>query len=111
MESDRRRPRNSNHKSTAPKAFLRAVATTEQQFHGLLKNLVSAVSKDSSNNVAIVAMAAMFFAFAVMALKPVTPAANPPAINVQVHPTTTVTTHQEQIQRIERIDRGSDTGS
>lgn len=109
MESNRRRPRNSNHKSNAPKAFLRVVnATTEQQFHGLLKNLVSAVSKDSSNNVAIVAMAAMFFAFAVMALKPATPAANPPVINVQVHPTTTVTTNQEQNQR---IDRGSDTGS
>lgn len=110
MESNRRRPRNSNHKSNAPEAFLhRAVnATTEQQFHGLLKNLVSAVSKDSSNNVAIVAMVAMFFAFAVMALKPATPAANPPAINVQVHPTTTVTTHQEPNQR---IDRGSDTGS
>ncbi|MEH2102846.1 MAG: hypothetical protein V7K76_24490 [Nostoc sp.] len=102
MESNRRRPRNSNHKSNAPEAFLRAVnATTEQQFHGLLKNLVTAVSKDSSNNVAIVAMAAMFFAFAVMALKPATPAANAPAINVQVHPTTTVTTHQEQNQRID----------
>lgn len=86
MESDRRRPRNSNHKSTSAEAFLhRAVnATTEQHFQELLKNLVSALSKDSSNNVAIVAMVAMFFAFAVMALKPATPAANPPAINVQV---------------------------
>lgn len=102
MESNRRRPRNSNHKSNAPSSFLRAVnATTQQQYHGLLKNLVTAVSKDSSNNVAIVAMVAMFFAFAVMALKPATPAANPPAINVQVHPTTTVTTNQEQTQRID----------
>ncbi|MEH2467844.1 hypothetical protein [Nostoc sp.] len=110
MESDRRRPRNSNHKSTAPKAFLhRAVnATTEQQFHGLLKNLVSAVSKDSSNNVAIVAMAAMFFGFAVLVLRPAIPVVNPPVINVQVHPTTTMTTNQEQNQR---IDPGSDTGS
>lgn len=102
MESNRRRPRNSNHKSNAPSSFLRAVnTTTEQQFYGLLKHLMSAVSRDSSNNVAIVAMAAMFFGFAVLVLKPATPVVNPPVINVQVHPTTTVTTHQEQNQRID----------
>ncbi|WP_445634575.1 Transmembrane protein [Nostoc sp. DSM 114161] len=109
MDFNSHRPRTSNDNSNAPKALIRAVnATTQQQFYGLLKNLVSAVSKDSSNNVAIVAMAAMFFgfaamifAFAVMALKPATPAANPPAINLQVHPTTTVTTNQEQNQRID----------
>ncbi|MHC5677030.1 hypothetical protein [Nostoc sp.] len=82
-------------------------ATTEQQFHGLLKNLVSAVSKDSSNNVAIVAMAAMFFGFAVLVLKPAAPVAQP-QIHLQSNPTTTVTTHQEQKQR---MDTGSDTGS
>jgi hypothetical protein len=103
MESNRRRPRNSNHKLNAPEAFLRKAvnATTEQHFHGLLKNLVSAVSRDSSNNVAIVAMAAMFFGFAVLVLRPATPVVNPPVINVQVHPTTTVTTNQEQNQRID----------
>jgi hypothetical protein len=102
MESNRRRPRTSNHKSNAPEAFLRAVnATNEQQFHTLLKNLMSAVSKDSSNNVAIVALAAMFFAFAVMVLKPATSTVNPPVINLQVHPATTVTTNQDQIQRID----------
>ncbi|PHJ73280.1 hypothetical protein VF14_03045 [Nostoc linckia z18] len=110
MDFNRRRPRTSNDKLNAPSLFLRAVnATTQQQFYGLLKNLVSAVSKDSSNNVAIVAIAAMFFGFAVMVLRPATPSVvNPPAINVQSNPTTTVTTQQEQNQR---IDRGSDTGS
>ncbi|MFN6472616.1 MAG: hypothetical protein RMY36_023485 [Nostoc sp. SerVER01] len=108
MESNRRRPRTSNDKLNAPEAFIRAVnATTEQQFPRLLKNLVSAVSKDSSNNVAIVAIAAMFFGFAVLVLRPTTPVTQP-AINVQSNPATTVTTQQDQIQR---IDRGSDIGS
>lgn len=103
MESDRRRPRNSNHKLNNPEAFLHtaANAANEQQFYTLLKNLVTAVSKDSSNNVAIVAMAAMFFGFAVMVFRPATPLINPPAINLQVYPTTTLTTNQEQIQRID----------
>ncbi|PHJ73260.1 hypothetical protein VF04_00405 [Nostoc linckia z7] len=108
MEFNRRRPRTSNDKLNAPEAFLRVVnATTEQQFHRLLKNLVSAVSKDSSNNVAIVAIAAMFFGFAVPVLRPATTVVQP-QINLQSNPTTTVTTQQEQIQR---INRGSDTGS
>ncbi|MFN6535505.1 MAG: hypothetical protein RM021_003925 [Nostoc sp. EkiNYC01] len=108
MDFNSHRPRTSNDKLNAPEAFIRAVnATTEQQFPRLLKNLVSAVSKDSSNNVAIVAIAAMFFGFAVMVLRPAAPVTQP-EINLQVHPTTTVTTNQEQNQR---IDRGSDTGS
>ena len=101
MKSNHPRPRNFNHKLNAPEAFvLRAAnAEQEQQFHALLKHVMTAVSKDSSNNVAIVAISAMFFALAVMLLKPVV---NPAAINLQSNPTTTVTTHQEQIQRIDR---------
>ncbi|MDZ8221416.1 MULTISPECIES: hypothetical protein [unclassified Nostoc] len=100
MKSDHPRPSNFNHKLNAPKAFvLRAAnAEQEQQFHALLKHVMTAVSKDSSNNVAIVAITAMFFALAVMVLKPSIPV--PPAI-MQSNPTTTVTTHQEQIQRID----------
>ncbi|WP_445632754.1 Transmembrane protein [Nostoc sp. DSM 114161] len=103
MDFNRHRPRTSNDKLNAPKALIRAVnATTEQQFYGLLKNLVSAVSKDSSNNVAIVAIAAMFFGFAVMMLRPATPSVvNPPVVNVHSNPNTTVTTNQEQNQRID----------
>ncbi|MEH2457513.1 hypothetical protein [Nostoc sp.] len=114
MKFDRRRPRNSNHKSTFAEGFFHSVAknlptsSNEQQFYILLKHLMTAVSKDSSNNVAIVAIAAIFFAFAVMVFRPATPVVNLLAINMQSNPTTTVTTHQEQNQR---IDRGSDTGS
>ncbi len=101
MDFNSHRPRTSNDKLNAPSSFLRAVnATTQQQYHGLLKNLVSAVSKDSSNNVAIVAMVAMFFGFAVMVLRPAAPVTQP-EINLQSNPTTTVTTHQEQNQRID----------
>lgn len=107
MESNRRRPRNSNHKSTSPERFLQSAAknlpatSNEQQFYRLLKYVMTALGKDSSNNVAIVAMAAMFFGFAVLVLRPATPVINPPVMNVQVHPTTTVTTNQEQNQRID----------
>lgn len=100
----RRRPRNSNHKSNR---FFQSAGknlpaiSNEQQFHSLLENLMTAVGKDSSNNVAIVALAAMFFGFAVLTLKPATPVVNPPAINLQVHPTTTVTTNHEQNQRVD----------
>ncbi|MEH1788400.1 MAG: hypothetical protein V7L23_23150 [Nostoc sp.] len=101
MDFNSYRPRTSNHKSNAPSSFLRVVnTTTQQQFYGLLKNLLSAVSKDSSNNVAIVAIAAMFFGFAVMVLKPAAPVVQP-QINLQSNPTTTVTTQQDQIQRID----------
>ncbi|WP_445634566.1 Transmembrane protein [Nostoc sp. DSM 114161] len=101
MDFNRRRPRTSNDKLNAPSSFLRAVnATTEQQFHGLLKNLMNAVNKDSSNNVAIVAMVAMFFGFGVLVLKPAAPVVNP-QINLQSNPTTKVTTNQEQNQRID----------
>ncbi|MFN6540686.1 MAG: hypothetical protein RM021_030700 [Nostoc sp. EkiNYC01] len=101
MDFNRHRPRTYNDKLNALKALIRAVnATTQQQFYGLLKNLVSAVSQDSSNNVAIVAIAAMFFGFAVMVLRPATPVVQP-QINLQSNPTTTVTTHQEQNQRID----------
>ncbi len=106
-------PRNSNLNSTATQVLLEQAAenlpaSNEQQFFSLLKPLVSAVSKDSSNNVAIVAIAAMFFAFAAMLVKPVTPVANSPVINVHSNPTTTVTTDQQQNQR---IDDGFDAGS
>jgi hypothetical protein len=111
MKSDSQ-PRNSNLSSTSTQALLEQAAenlpTNEQQFSTLLKQLVSAVSKDSSNNVAIVAIAAMFFALAMMLLKPATPVANPPAINVHSNPTTTVTIDQRQNQR---IDDGADYGS
>ncbi|WP_392476934.1 hypothetical protein [Nostoc sp. C110] len=113
MKSDRRRPRNSNHKSASSEGFFQSAGknlpatSNEQQFHRLLKHLMTAVSKDSSNNVAIVAMAAIFFGFAVLVLKPAAPVAQP-QINLQSNPTITVKTQQEQNQR---IDRGSDTGS
>ncbi|PHJ69132.1 hypothetical protein VF14_03065 [Nostoc linckia z18] len=101
MDFNSRRPRTSNDKLNAPEALITEVnATTQQQYHGLLKNLMTAVSKDSSNNVAIVAIVAMFFGFAVMVLRPTTSVAQP-EINLQSNPTTTVTTNQEQIQRID----------
>ncbi|MHC5747965.1 MAG: hypothetical protein ACYTXT_40150 [Nostoc sp.] len=106
MESDRRRPRNSHHKSTSAKGFFQRAAknlpatSNEQQFYIFLKHLITALNKDSSNNVAIVALAAIFFGFAVMVLKPAAPVAQP-QINLQSNPTTTVTTNQEQIQPID----------
>ncbi|MBD2211892.1 hypothetical protein H6G27_18750 [Nostoc linckia FACHB-104] len=112
MKSDSQ-PRNSNLNSTSTGVLLKQAAenlptSNEQPFYTMLKQLVSAVSKDSSNNVAIVAITAMFFAFAVMLLKPATPVVNPRAINVHSNSTTTVTNHQEQNQR---IDDGTDRGS
>ncbi len=109
MESNRRRPRTSNQQTNAAQAFLRGVAknlpatSNEQQFHALLKHLMSTVGKDSSNNVAIVAISAMFLAFALLVLKPATSPANQPLINLQIHPNTTVTTNQEQSQRIDPV--------
>ncbi|MBD2211895.1 hypothetical protein H6G27_18765 [Nostoc linckia FACHB-104] len=108
MESNRRRSRISN-KTDAAQAFLRGVAknlpatSNEQQFHALLKHLMKVVGKDSSNNVAIVAISAMFFAFALLVLKPATSPANQPPINLQIHHTTTVTTNQEQNQRVDPV--------
>lgn len=89
-------PRNFNLNSTSTEVLLKQAAknlptSNEQQFSTLLKQLMSAVSKDSSNNVAIVAITAMFFALAMMLLKPATPVpvVNPPVINVHSNPTTT----------------------
>jgi len=58
----------------------------EHQFYSLLLSLTAAVSKESSNNIAIVALAAMFFGFTIVVLKPATPTANPPLINQQSNP-------------------------
>ncbi|MDJ0674224.1 MAG: hypothetical protein QNJ36_02285 [Calothrix sp. MO_167.B42] len=91
----RRRPRTSDHKSTSAGKFLRvtnSLPTTckEHQFYSLLLSLTAAMSKESSNNIAIVALAAMFFGFAILVLKPATSPANPPLINQQSNPITTL---------------------
>ena len=73
-------------------------ASGEQQFMQLLGRLVTAASKEGSNNVALVVIAAMFFGFLVLALRPAQSSVNPPQINFQSNPTTTITTKQQQTQ-------------
>ncbi|GAB1544303.1 hypothetical protein NUACC21_69790 [Scytonema sp. NUACC21] len=70
----------------------------EQQFMQLLEHLVNAASKEGSNNVALVAIAAMFFGFLVIAIRPPQSPVNPPQITFQSSPTTTITTKQQQTQ-------------
>ena len=87
----RRKPRTSHRKLNSAGEFLRAknslpTTSKEHQFYSLLLSLTAAVSKESSNNIAIVALAAMFFGFAILVLKPATPPANPPLINQQSNP-------------------------
>ena len=73
-------------------------ASSEQQFMQLLERLVTATSKESSNNVALVVIAAMFFGFLVLALRPAQSPVNSPQITFQSSPTTTITTKQQQTQ-------------
>jgi hypothetical protein len=74
-----------------------------KQFYQLLLHLVATLSKESSNNVALVIGAAIFFGFAVfMAARPLgscnpLPGTNIP-IKVESNPTTTVDTQQNNSQ-------------
>lgn len=72
-------------------------ASGEQQFMQLLERLVTATSKEGSNNVALVVIAAMFFGFLVLALRPAQSSVKPPQI-FQSNPITTITTKQQQTQ-------------
>lgn len=98
--SVRRTPRNSYDKPASAKTLMLKRAgklgaySGEQQFMQLLQLLVTAASKEGSNNVALVVIAAMFFGFLVLALRPAQPPVNPQLIN----PTITITTKQQQTQ-------------
>lgn len=73
-------------------------ASGEQQFMQMLERLVTAASKEGSNNVALVVIAAMFFGFLILALRPAQSPVNLPQITFQSSPTTTITTKQQQTQ-------------
>jgi len=88
----RHTPRNFHNKSASAKTpMLQRInnldISGEQQFMQTLKHLVTDASKESSNNVALVVIAAMFFTFLVFALRPTQSPVNPPQINLQSSPT------------------------
>ncbi|MFW9263510.1 hypothetical protein [Nostoc sp. CALU 546] len=94
-----RTPRYSNDKPASAKTSMlkragKFGASGEQQFMELLQHLVTAASKEGSNNVALVVIAAMFFGFLVLALRPVQPPVNPQQINSTIK----ITTKQQQTQ-------------
>lgn len=94
-------PRNLRYKSSSAKKFLLKrldKASEELNYHQLLQHLVTVVSKESSNNVALVVIAAMFFGFLVLALRPIQPHIDPTYINLQNNPTTIIITEQQQTQ-------------
>lgn len=99
--SIRRTPRNfyDNSGSAKTPMLKRAdkldTSSEEQQFIQLLQHLVTVVSKEGSNNVALVVIAAMFFGFLVLAARPAQPPINPQQINLQNSPNTTITTQQQ----------------
>lgn len=99
----RQTPRNFHDKPASAKTPMlkRAAnlgASGEQKFMQMLEHLVTAVSKEGSNNVALVVIAAMFFGFLVLALKPAQSPVNQPQIIFESSPTTTITTKQQQTQ-------------
>ncbi|MFL9458018.1 hypothetical protein AB0756_39940 [Tolypothrix campylonemoides VB511288_2] len=103
MSNKQQTSRNSHHKpspASTPK-FRRTGQfgiSSEQQFMQLLQHLVATTSKETSNNVALVAIAAMFFGFAVLVIRPDQPPVNQMPLNLQNSSTTTVTTRQQQTQ-------------
>ncbi|WP_414544817.1 hypothetical protein [Nostoc sp. CCY0012] len=103
MSMKRHTPRNFHNKPVSASTPMLKKAgnlgvSGEQQFMQMLEHLVTATSKEDSNNVALVVIAAMFFGFLVFALRPVSSPVSPPQITIQSHPITTITTKQQQSQ-------------
>jgi hypothetical protein len=84
-----------------------------ESFYQLMLHLVATLNKESSNNVALVIIAAMFFGFAALVLRPLSFCNAPPAINplqtkFENNPTTKVIINIKQQQTQSQNQRPSE---